>query len=287
MAAICREKLIVAGYSPGANNTSEDDLLDYLRVARRRIEARARSVHVAAGLTCPENLQAGFEAIKAAASAGQSLRPYQSKRVADADYEDSLLNAWDVHHFHLGTTITGGWAARTGPLLFARLTERDLYCIAVLPHGSWTQQQLIATLHDNWPETIEMFRMKGVDGLAHQVSDDDLKALRKANINSATEVAPGVVYMTPGLGAMLDGTSTWAMMSKLTLKRMCAELERQVRVSLSDPGSSISSALTANGIDPAYADFTLMFDGTNALLRERSTHVALNIGPQFAVPPID
>lgn len=81
---------------------------------------------------------------------------------------------------------------------------------------------------------------------------------------SRPEVAPGVVYMTPGLGVMLDGTSTWTMMSKLNLKRVCAELERQVKTSLSDPESQISLALIANGVDPAGADFTLLFDGAKA-----------------------
>lgn len=284
----CRAKLIAAAYALDASNTKEEDVLNYLRVARRRIEPHPRKLHVAPELVCPPELQPGFDAVKAAASAGQPLRPYQSKRVAQASYEDGLLNAWDIHHFHLGASIeANGWASRTGPLLYARITNTEFFCIKILDHGAWTQQDLIATIHRNWPASLDRFRMKNVIRLERNLTDEQIKVLRNKNINASVQIEDGVVYMSPGMGSMMDGTSMWVAMGRMQLVSICKELERYITEQMKNPNSALGIALAAERTAPDATDFHLTFDGENVILFDRTSRVAVNVGPYLAVPPLN
>jgi hypothetical protein len=288
VAVVCRAKLLAAAYNLEASSTSEDDVLNYLRVARRRIEPRPRIIHVATELICPPELQSGFDAVKARAAAGLSLRPYQSKRVAQPSYEDGLLNAWDIHHFHLGASIdASGWASRTGPLLYARITETDFFCIKILDHGAWTQQDLIATIHRNWPGSLSRFRMKEGAGLQPALTDEQVKTLRDKNVNVAVQVEDGAVYMSPGLGSMSDGTGVWVGLARIKLLKICNELERLITEQMNDANSAVGAALAANNIAPDATDFHLTFDGENVVLVDGASGVAVNIGPWLAVPALN
>lgn len=65
---------------------------------------------------------------------GEDLCPHLSRRHARLDTLDGLLNEWGVHHLYLGTAHTAvgsGYMKRSGPVLFARITETDFYAINV------------------------------------------------------------------------------------------------------------------------------------------------------------
>lgn len=52
---------------------------------------------------CPSELQFGLDLVMTNIEQGVDLGPYLSKKIADLDYDDDLLNDWGVHHLHLGT----------------------------------------------------------------------------------------------------------------------------------------------------------------------------------------
>jgi hypothetical protein len=117
------------------------------------------------------------------------------------EFDDMLLNDWGLHHLHLGTTLeSDGFMTRTGPVLFVRFTDTIAYLVAILPHGAWTRQELVLILHRNWPEAISRFHLKGLAGVEPQVSDDEVRQLRKAGVLVFLEIEPGVVYAPIGGG---------------------------------------------------------------------------------------
>ena len=62
-----------------------------------------------------------------------------SRKIVDLDYDDDLLNDWDIYHLHLGTNLhIDGFVKRTGPMLFVRFNEQNAYFKNVMGHGSWT-----------------------------------------------------------------------------------------------------------------------------------------------------
>ncbi|MER2058058.1 MAG: hypothetical protein ABTA16_04495 [Niallia sp.] len=136
-----------------------------------------------------------------------NLGPFFSKRIVDLDYDDDLLNDWGIHHLHLGTTLeSNGFVNRTGPVLFARFDEQNTYLINVWSHGNWTNQDMICIIHNNWPESIEDYRLKEVTGLDQSVTDRDIQIARKAHSMLFIEPEPGVIYVPPGMGLTSAGT---------------------------------------------------------------------------------
>jgi hypothetical protein len=124
------------------------------------------------------------------------------------NFNDSLLNDWDIHHFHLGTVSDqSGFIQRTGPLLFARVTDTHFYLIDVPHHGDWTQQRLVEIMHNNWPDSLSDHCIPGALGLEYRPSDDDIRDLRRAGVDIAIQVSDGTVYHSMGGGYTTSGLS--------------------------------------------------------------------------------
>ena len=142
--AILRERLVTLGYLLSPELSDEAVRMRYFNLQHRLIPQRPRNVHRANSSTCPPNLHAGLTFVEGKIIRGEALRPHLSCGILDVSYSDSLLNDWGVYHFHLGTTLRDdGFIVRTGPVLFARMTENDAYLIDVREHGAWSSQDLL------------------------------------------------------------------------------------------------------------------------------------------------
>lgn len=192
------------GYdTSGINN--EDLPLLYFNAEKRRPDARPRSVEESDAFSCPPNLQNGWENLRYQVESGADLTAYLSKLVGKLSNKDSMLNDWGVHHFHLGTTMEGDYVKRTGPLLFAMITEKYFYVIGVYKHGSWADSDIVETLHRNWPEVIQKYEIQNMLSIDRDRSQSERMALRKKNINSFVTVADGTVYGPLGGGMLSNG----------------------------------------------------------------------------------
>lgn len=229
---MARLALTAAGYTPDATASADELLLQYLNVLHRRVEVRKRKSHKAPDFQCPRDHELGLKALLEKSERGDDLRPHQSRKIVKADYDDAMLNDWGIHHFHLGTTpdpkrpelIQG-----TRPVLYAMVTKDDLYCISVMDHGQWSNQQLLEAVHTHWPHLIDGARIKGAIGLARTHSDDEISTLRKAGINVITQRKDGTIHAPPGGGSAADQTSVRVSMARNTIVRMCRDLEKLVR----------------------------------------------------------
>ena len=144
---------------------------------------------------------------------GGDISPYLSRKITKFNYNDFLLNDWGIHHLHLGTELEqDGFINRTGPLLYCRFARDCVYFIDILPHGNWTSQTLITTIHDNWPELLAPFRANGVIGTETRLSDEEIKVLRKKKINYLISMDDGTTYLSPGGGNTSAGTNVFDVM---------------------------------------------------------------------------
>lgn len=240
----CREALTKAGYTVSAPD-DEGIVFDYFRVLRRSIPTRPRSVHVAKTFVCTPDLRTAFDALCHKARIGGDLRPHQHRDRGNAAFDDGMLNDWDVHHLHLSTTVEAdGFVTRSKPVLFARLTGDDFYCLTILPHGRgvkppWSRQELVDILHDNWPASIEHAALKSpaglqIVGVEQTHSDEDYARLRKAGINLLTQRADGTVHMPIGGGMSSSGINSLVVRECSRLQLQCRqvddELKRQVNL---------------------------------------------------------
>ena len=202
---IMRKELEEVGFD--TSGITDDDIpFKYFTVSMRLIEKKPRKIFKSAGFSCPQDLQGGLDLLEDKIISGDSLFANQSKSVARLSSEDYMLYTWSIHHFHLGETIeSDGFIKRTGPVLFAFVTDDAFYMIDIKAHGSWSDKDLLQKLYDNWPELMVSWKIEGKPEV--NFSSNDIKNLRKAHINTIVQMNDGESYIGPGLGLTGAGTA--------------------------------------------------------------------------------
>jgi hypothetical protein len=115
-------------------------------------------------------------------------------------------------------------------LLFARVTPETLYCINILDHDAWTQQEMLGIIHRNWPDSIAQFRLDGMQG--EKLSDQEVRSLRDKNCNVSIAMADGVAYLPIGNGSSSSGMSTDVVLAYVGVRSNFLQLEDVVRTHL-------------------------------------------------------
>lgn len=242
---ILRGELSKLGYAVDPASDFNTISVQYFNLRSRLISQRKREVKLSDTFVCPSTLSEAFEKLKAKIQGGQDLTPHLSSRIKNLEYDDPMLNDWGIFHLHLGQTVqANGFVERTGPLLYARVDSDCVYCINIYEHQNWTKQEMIEIVHRNWPQSIESYLLRGVIGLSHRLSDEELKEARKYNVNTAIEVAPGVVYAPIGGGYMSDGTGQRVVRSASHMAKILRQFEEIAKSNL----HSFKEAASSQGI---------------------------------------
>lgn len=249
----------------------------FFNLKRRRIAEAPRSVFEAKTFSCPADLANGYALLKNKLENGHDVCPHLSKFLLRDDYEDSLLNDWGIHHFHLGENPErSGFIERTGPLLFAHVTHDSVYCLGIYPHGSWTQQDLIRVIHENWPAVIAAKKLNGIIGMSHTPTDDEIAQLRKAGVQTMVQVAPGIVYAPLGGGYSTAGTSVESTMRVNWYMRLIRNLEDHIKENADKFTAKIRDLGHTHANPPS---FSLMIDNQGFFAVEKGSGVAFLLHP--------
>lgn len=272
---LCNE-ISAAGYSSEVADSPDELSYKFFNIRKRRVPARTRAVHESSKLSCPQEHQSGYTTLKAKFANGDDVTPHLSKTILSDNYEDCLLNDWGIHHFHLGESISNGFAERTGPLLFALVKDSDIYCIDIKAHGAWSEQVLIRTLHEEWPEAIADYRIKGVLGLAYQPTNDDVAKLRKSGVQTMVQVDEGVVYGPIGGGYSTAGTSVQSRMLADRYRRLVRDIEKHVKESA---GIFIEKIREHGLVPESRPRFQLLVDEKGFYVVELGSRVAFLVHP--------
>lgn len=249
----------------------------YLNLIKRSVIPIPRKVLKAQAFSCPADHLAGLAEVERKVTQGEDISPHLSRNLRSPLYNDALLNDWGIHHVHLETTIeTDGYVNRTGPTLFVRFDGSHAYFIDVLPHGSWALQKLVKALHDNWPKSIEQFRIRGVLGLSRDVLDTDVDALRRGNVNTAVDLGGGVVYAMIGGGYVTTGLSAEVVMQADRYAIRLEEMQEAVIQGL----DAIKAETRKRGMPfPTQPHFRLQMERGHAYAVELNCMISVNLGP--------
>jgi hypothetical protein len=245
LARIAAPRLSIKGYKLTGGETPDQLLIKYFNVARRRIARQPRKVFVAPECCCPPTYQAALDEICRKATNGQDLVPYQSRKLADkADYNDDLLNDWDIHHLHLSTMPDpkrSNLMAGSRDVLFVRVIPGAMYCIKIMDHQKWTQFELVKILHQNWPETLRPLK-GGIVGESN-MTPQELQAFRQNHVNVPLSMDDGTTYCAIGGGYTSNGINTPVRMAVDQLNMTCKRLERESWEALEKQGHQPSAHL--------------------------------------------
>ncbi len=184
---LLREELRRLGYNIDPSESDDGVCEKYFNVVWRLVRMQPRTVHVAREFKCPPKHQAAIDVICNKVISGADLNPYLSRYLPRADYNDLLLNDWDIYHFHLGLSFDRSdrlLLRGTKHLLFARVTDRDFYAIDVRDHRSFEQQDLLEIVHDNWPGAIQQYRIGAGTVEVSITEPSERKQLRRAGVSA-------------------------------------------------------------------------------------------------------
>jgi len=262
------------GFACPAVTNPKEVLFKSLSFKHRLIPIIPRVIHKPMGFACPSQYADALASLETKITAGEDLFPYQSRKIIDVNYKDRLLNDWGIQHLHLGTEmeVSRPLIKGTSEVLFVYFQGSDAYFITIAAHDTWTDQDMIRVLHDNFPNSIESWRPNDVVGLTHAPSDSEVKTLRKAGINSALEIYPGVVYLGPGGGLASDGTSMQVSREVIGHVRMLRNMEKQIREKETDIRNLISDSTRPV---PEILRFKLLLDGSRHVIIETTTDIVV------------
>ena len=256
----------------GVSERDDSDLPRiYFDVCRRLVTPEPRKIHKAKEFSCPSEFRNTLAEIERKIENGEDIHPHLSRKLRVLTYNDALLNDWGIQHLHLGERIeSDGFVKRTGPLLYCKFEQDDAYFIDVLLHGNWTTQTLLTTVHENWPEILQRFRLHGVRGT--RISDQEIKELRRKNCNYCLEMADGTTYASPGGGVVGTGSNVFSMLAA----SQYLDLIRSEQDGIAENIDEISSAASRQGVelpDPAIFELHLLDGKFHAV--ERDSRVAI------------
>ena len=145
---------------------------------------------------------------------------------------------------------------RTGPVLYAFLTDDRFLALGIDNHGEWSNPTLLEILHRNWPEELAACRLTD-QVLGALETKDDIKAFRDAGVNGAVKLGDGTVYRSYTLGRTLDGTPTDAVWKATLLLRNVRVLQKHLDEKFAGMRDNI---VARRSVDPASLAFSLVVE---------------------------
>lgn len=250
--------------------------LQFFNFKRRLIPKKRRKILRSKEFSCPQNLKNGLTLFEEKMIKGEDSYPHLSRNIKNLDYNDSLLNDWGIYHFHLGSTMEDdGFISRTGPVLFGRFDDNNFYFINVMDHGSWTKQEMIKVLHENWPTSISSWRLGDIIGLSHVPSDHDIHQGRKFGINQLVQIEPGVVYAPIGGGITTAKTSIEVSRAVMYYDKLVLNLENYIKDQSEQIMEQLRHQYSYSGDS---LNFQLSIEGRNYGAIEMNTKVLIQLG---------
>ena len=201
-----------------SDKDGEDLWYDFFNLQKKSVSPQKRIVHYSKEFACPSEVELGLKLLVQKFENGDDVSLHLSKDATSPSEFDGLLYDWGIYHFHLGETIDHqtGRIERTGPVLFAKIDNENVYCINVYSHGKnvqqpWAKQDLLKIIHNNWPQTIAKWKLPdGIELCPESItlpSDSQYAFLRRSGISTAIFVDKGIAYISPGGGYMSTGHS--------------------------------------------------------------------------------
>jgi hypothetical protein len=172
-------------------------VLHFLTVTERRIPIKKWNIHISPQLQNRTEIVNIVSMLSKGEDANSLLSNRIKSRHQNDKYSHDLLRyEWGIYHLHFTKK-------RSKNLLFVFIHHDDIYLIDILPHENkklgnvtWTNTDLIQTLHDNWPHVIAraIFKTDSKETL----TTEQRRNIRENGGNTHVTVQDGTEYMPIG-----------------------------------------------------------------------------------------
>lgn len=247
----------------------------YLYLKKRLISNTPRRVLYSKEFTCSKKLKKVVEEIKNKIENGIDINPYLSKKKNNIDFNDGLLNDWNIHHLHLGKDSGEEFVERTKELLFVKFDKNNAYFINVYKHGAWAKQEMVRIIHNNWPESIKAFKLEGVKSTVSKFSDKDYSELRNAGISTIIQLDENISYLSLGMGYMSSGHNAEIVMLCNKYRNTLVMYEEYIQKNINYIAKQIEFY---SGYNKNIFKFHLCLDGNRALAYELYSDSNIELG---------
>lgn len=205
-------------------NNPKKIFLQYLEYRNRLISKIPRTVHYSKELLSSSELPMFKEAVdnlESLSKNGSNLAPYQSRRLYNLEFNDWLMNDWNIQHLHLGEHQLGErFCTSSESLLYAYFTTSDVYFIAILDHKAFTELELVEILDNNWPVIIDQHTATGIVDVQYHFNSENIHQLRKGGVTGILKLNSGKVLMPLGGGYSTARTSSKAFNEAASYSRL-------------------------------------------------------------------
>lgn len=174
-----------------SENDKSQAVIRILNFNRKIGSSNKKTIYYAKNIKIPTEYKKRVENILKYLSEGGDITPYLSTQCINLDVEQDLMfNDWNILHTHLGKKPHKHkplFIERTGELLFLLNTDSEIRVLGLYHHKSrsWSRQELIQKVYDNWPEMICPFEEMQ---LAEKYSDQQRGRFREAHMTVIDEV---------------------------------------------------------------------------------------------------
>lgn len=141
---------------------------------------------------------------------GKDIKPYMSKDVfrypvlingvnkqKEIDKQkdrDKLLNAFNIHHLHLGTYVKNpefgiDFLNKQDEILAIYIKGNDVYFVDIFDHKLFPYKgKIFSTIQKNWEFLLEEFEIKTMVDISPKCTEDEIKSIIELNVNVSIEI---------------------------------------------------------------------------------------------------
>uniref|UniRef100_UPI0025E99EBE hypothetical protein n=1 Tax=Sulfurimonas sp. TaxID=2022749 RepID=UPI0025E99EBE len=134
------------------------------------------------------------EEITSYLSKGIIETPYICNSKSQANDKDTFLNAFNIHHLHLGDKYLEkdkifdiNFIARTKELLFILIKNDKVYFLDILEHDFYNEN-LFRIIKNNWSQILEPYKLNGISPIKNEINKKDKKRLLNSGLNMMIEL---------------------------------------------------------------------------------------------------
>lgn len=200
-------------------------------IGNKKVISYARNIKI------PKKFQKRVESVLKHLSKGGDITPYLSIQSINLDrQQDLMFNDWNILHIHLGKKPhinNPRFIERTGELLFLLYTVNEIRVLGLFHHNppSWSRQELLQTIYDNWPEMLSVFHEAQLEV---NFNDYQRGELRKSHLNVIDEVYDKkkqkkvCVMTTATMGITCSGESSIDVMTYIKVCKILRDIEKNI-----------------------------------------------------------
>lgn len=234
VAQLFRDELEESGYDTSGITDDFQLFQKYFTLCSRLVKPKPRNVIESDVFSCPEELKAGYDALKTKFRNGENVYANLHKPIKNINFDDLMLYDWNIQHFHLGLNERNGFVTRTGDVLLALIMDDTCYCVSIKPHGHWSDKELLEIINRNWPNLTKAYKMDANLVPEYSPSDEELASLRSMGVNVIQQLSDGSVVTPIGGGYQGDKSSTNAFWHASELRKIIYNSEKIIRQQILD-----------------------------------------------------